>query len=249
MIVTAYVFASNHSATWFLAAGVYDDVHNTFTGTLGAYSGGQCFGCPYTSPSGVASGTVSISFTSPETGTMLFPGGSTQIQHEVFGYTNKTDYLLGEWSFSLGGGGIISTQWVVFSDHYTGSDGTVYAAGQEDGISGTAALATYLPNENAFIVVIADNAGYSFEYVFSGDDRRLLGLGAIFSTGTTPPTPADVSAGSRLLFPSELSGSPLSAPRIASVQTTATSRDAMLGQLDQMVQSARKSNVTAQLMR
>lgn len=212
MIITAYVYAHGGTATWFFAAGVYDNATNTFSAPFGAFSGGQCFGCPYTKPVGVPAGDLKVVFSSPETAVLTFGGVSIPIVHEVFGYPNQTDYFLGEWSFSLGGGGLISTQWIVFNDHYAGSDGTVYAAGQEDSTSGTAALAIYNQPTHSFIVVIQDNVGFDFEYVFPlGDDHRMLGLGAIFSTGTNPPTPSDPSSGNRLLFPSELNGStPLS---------------------------------------
>jgi len=206
MIVTAYVYAPSGAATWFLASGTYEDSTNTFSATLGGFSGGQCFGCPYSSPVGVNSGNLSIVFTSPETGTMTFPGGSTEIQHFLYGYANKTDYFLGEWSFSLNVSGLISTQWVVFNGHYTGSDGTVYASGQEDNISGTVALGAYYPSGNFFIVGVEDNTGFSFQYAFNlADDRRMLGLGTIYNTGTSPPQPTDPSSGSRLLFPADLS--------------------------------------------
>lgn len=205
MIVTAYVYSESGTATWFLAAGTYNNATSTFSAQLGAFSGGQCFGCPYSYPTGTARGTLTIVFNSPETATMTYPGGSTQIQHEAYGYANKTDYFLGEWAFTLDTSGFLSTQWIVFNDHYTGSDGTIYASGHEDGVSGTVALGAYYSSGNYFIVGILDNTGYSFEYLFQlGDDRRMLGLGTIYSTNSTPPQPNSPSAGSRLLFQAEL---------------------------------------------
>jgi hypothetical protein len=230
MVVTAYVYTSSGTATWFLAAGPYDNATSTFTTSLNAFSGGQCFGCSYSNPTSMGGGPLSIVFTSPETATMTFPGGSTQIQHEIYGYANKTDYFLGEWAFTLNTSGLLSTQWVVFNGHYTGSDGTVYASGQEDGVSGTAALGLYDAADNVFIVAIADNVGYSFEYLFQeGDDRRMLGLGTIYSSGTTPPQPTEISSGSRLLFPAELSSGTAPA-KVASAPPTADSRVEALAQ-------------------
>jgi|SRR5882724_6211276 len=138
--------------------------------------------------------------------TMTYPGGGTNIQHETYAYQSKREYFYGEWAFSLGGGGIISTQWVIFTGTYTGSDGTVYTSGQEDGVSGTAALGIFNSVSNQFIVVVQDNVGYDFYYQFPlGDDRRMLGLGTIEPVGTVPTSLPDPSSGSRLLFKSELS--------------------------------------------
>lgn len=242
MVVTAYVYTASGAATWFLASGVYNNATNTFSGQLGAYSGGQCFGCAYSTPSGTASGTLTIAFDSPETGTMTYPGGSTQIQHELYAYTNKTDYFLGEWAFTLDTSGLLSTQWIVFNDHYTGGDGTVYAAGQEDGVSGTVALGAYYSSGNFFIVGVADNTGYSFQYLFQlGDDRRMLGLGTIFSTGSNPPQPTSPSSGSRLLFPAELSAT-IAKARVTDARGTSGVR---VNQVEQSIQElARSYDVT-----
>ena len=207
MIITAYVYDAGHKATWFLASGTFDNATDTFVGTLGAYSGGQCFGCAYTPATGVAAGTVTIHFSSPESGVLTFPGGQTSIQHQNYAYGSKRDYFYGEWAFSLAQGTDLSTQWVVFNDTYTGSDGTPYISGTEDSVSGTVALGTYDTSENAFVVAIADNNGYSYIYQMNlGDDRRMLGAGTLTPTGVTPGTLTNVASGSRLLFRSELSG-------------------------------------------
>lgn len=238
MIVTAYVYSATGTATWFLASGTFNNATSTFTAQLGSFSGGQCFGCPYSYPSGTASGTLTIVFNSPETATMTFPGGSTQIQHEAYSYANKTDYFLGEWAFTLDTSGFLSTQWIVFNDHYTGNDGSVFASGQEDGVSGTVALGAYYSSGNFFIVGIADNTGYSFQYLFQlGDDRRMLGLGTIYSSNSSPPQPTSPSTGSRLLFQAELTQAkakarPLSASGIG---------DAQVQQLEQSIQDLARS--------
>ena len=205
MIVTAYVYDTGHKATWFLASGTYNNASNTFSGTLGAYSGGQCYGCAFTPATGTAAGTVSIHFTSTESGVMTFPGGQTTIQHQAYAYGSKREYFYGEWAFSLAQGTSLSTQWVVFNGTYTGSDGTQYISGTEDSVAGTVALGTYDTSQNAFVVAIADNVGDSYIYQMDlGDDRRMLGVGTLTPTGVTPGTLTNVASGSRLLFKSEL---------------------------------------------
>lgn len=205
MIVTAYVYDSGRKATWFLASGTYNQNTDTFSGTLGAYSGGQCFGCSYTQPGGVAAGTVTIQFSSPESAILTYPGGQTAIEHQAYAYGAKREYFYGEWAFSYAVSGQLTTQWVVFNSTYTGSTGTLYILGQEDSVSGTAALGTYDDATASFIVAIAENDGYTTLYQMpTGDDRRMLGLGTVTQTGVTPGNPTLASAGSRLLFLSEL---------------------------------------------
>lgn len=213
MIVTAYVYSQGGAATWFLASGQYDENANVFSATLGAYSGGQCFGCAFSSAHPVAAGTVSIHFTSAETGTMTFPGGSTQIQHEIYAYQNKNEYLYGEWAFNMDIAGTIDAQWVVFNTTFTGSDGTHYIAGAEDGVTGTAALGLYSTNPQGFIVIVGDIAGYTHSYAMPiFDDRRMLGLGVLEPPGVTPSSFPNVSAGSRILFRNEVAAKKLAAP-------------------------------------
>lgn len=213
MIVTAYVYSQGGAATWFLASGQYDEIANVFNSTLGAFTGGQCFGCPFSSAHGVAAGSVSIHFTSSETATMTFPGGSTQIQHEIYAYQNKNEYLYGEWAFNMDISGTIDAQWVVFNTTFTGSDGTHYIAGAEDGVSGTAALGLFSTNPQGFVVVVLDSVGYTHTYAMPiFDDRRMLGQGDLEPPGVTPTSFPNASAGSRLLFRSEVAAKKLAKP-------------------------------------
>lgn len=204
MVITAYVYANDKSATWFVAAGDYSNQTNTFTGTLDALTGGQCFGCPYTAPTGTSAGIVSIQFDSTETGTMTFPGGSTNIQHELFGYNSSQDYLMGEWIFSQFVSNSFDTQWVVFNST-TVINGITYESGAVDSVSGTAALGAFDDTSGDIIVVVDDNnTNTAHSYQFPAfDDRRMLGEGAIENVGVTPTTLTNPSAGVRLLFPAE----------------------------------------------
>ena len=63
---------------------------------------------------------------------------------------------------------------------------------------------------------VADATGYSFQYLYTlADDRRMLGRGTIYQTGTSPPTPTNPAAASRLLFQFELGAVTLSHPQSA----------------------------------
>ncbi|HZP65720.1 MAG TPA: hypothetical protein VFB32_05370 [Rudaea sp.] len=205
LVVTAYVYTASGAATWFIAAGPFDTTSTQFSAQLGAFSGGQCFGCTYSAATGVAEGTLTIKFTSPETGILYFPGGSTPIEHEIYGYSDQMDYLYGEWAFNMQIGSQIDAQWVVFNSTYTGTDGTPYISGTEDGVNGTAALGTFVASPPGFVVSVVDTTGNTHTYAMPVfDDRRMLGDGALEPPGVLPSSYPNVAAGNRLLFRSDL---------------------------------------------
>lgn len=210
MVVTTFIYSGSGAPLWFLSAGTYNENTSTFNGDLEQFSGGQCFGCPFKSPSYVEQGTLTIVFTGVETGTLYYPGGSTPIQHQLYGYNAQQDYLYGEWAFDINiGSGVFDTTWIVFYTTYT-SNGTTYIAGNEDNVNNTFALGEFVPSLGKFLILVRDNVGYDHEYLLSGDDRRMLGLGALYLSTDSPPNPTEVTSGSRLLFKNEIS-SPVSA--------------------------------------
>ncbi|HEY0232301.1 MAG TPA: hypothetical protein VGC55_13695 [Dokdonella sp.] len=205
MTVSAYAYSASGESLWYLGAGPYNNSANTFTTQMNTYSGGQCFGCGLSSPIADSAGTFQIVFSDLETATLHYPGGSSDLEHFVYGFASKQDYLLGLWSFSENAGGLISTQWINFGSHYTGSDGTIYVSGQGDNTSNTIALGQYVPSLGEFIVVIVDDVNYSHFYTMAGDDRRMLGEGETEPPNTNPTGNGAIAAASRLLYSSELS--------------------------------------------
>ena len=241
MVVTVFIYNSTGAPTFYQAAGVYNDSTSTLTATMAEFHGGQCFGCAYVAPSAAAVGTLKIVFNSPETGILYFPGGSTPIAHELFGYNSKNDYLYGEWAFDINiGFGIFDTAWLVFNSTFTGSDGTLYIAGAADNVSGTAALGAWNAGLAKFVILYDDDVGYSHEYILSGDDHRLLGLGALFQSSLSPPIPTSTTSGCRLLFKDELSGggvifATLKAPEHVQITADRTRLQALADRLQNLI--------------
>jgi hypothetical protein len=207
MIVTIFIYDTAGEPLWFLASGSYDANTSTFDSQLGQYSGGQCFGCVYTSPTGVAVGDFSIVFDTTETATLFFPGGSTPIEHELYGYTSKNDYFFGEWSFATDVAGSVVGQWVVFNSNFTGSDGTLYASGAQDSLANTGALGTFDVGSNSFIIAVEDPDGTTHTYQLQGNDHNMIGAGITEPSGVTPTTLTEAAAGGRILYEVELPAS------------------------------------------
>jgi hypothetical protein len=220
MIVTSYVFDQTGKQIWYLSVGVYDEHAQTFTSTFSNATDGSCLSCSYKTPNknGNAGGNVTIAFSSRESGTITFPGGSRQITHLNYGYSGgQTGYFDGEWQFSFSIiGGVVDGSWIVFpGTRYTGSDGKIYASGYQDGSSTTtAALGYYDPTSGLYLVAFNDGVGYTRTFGFSGDQQRMIGLGWFNADGQSISGSGYPAAGNRILSLSELQGggSPLAQP-------------------------------------
>jgi len=205
MVVSVYAYDNGGGPLWFLGAGPYNDSTNTFTITMNTFTGGQCFGCGYSGPTADPAGTFQFVFSDLETAVLHFPGGSTNLQHFVYGYATKQDYLLGLWSFSEHiATDVFSTQWINFNSHYTATDGTVYISGVGENSSSTAALGSYNAASGIFVVVIIDSVDYSHTYILVGDDRRMLGTGELEPPNVNPTGNGLVAAATRIADSSEL---------------------------------------------
>lgn len=74
LVVTGYSYGATGSPIWYLAAGPI--VGNVFSATLDKYVGGQCISCGYRAPvTNGNDGLMTITFSSPTSGTMTLPGG------------------------------------------------------------------------------------------------------------------------------------------------------------------------------
>jgi len=211
--VGVYAYDSTGKSAWYLAAGTYDASTGIFSGAASTFAGGQCLGCAYSDPTASPAGEFSITFSDAEHGTFMFPGGSYPIQHFVYGYGFKRDYLMGEWVLSLleppeNGMAQGRSQWIIFDTPI----GPYSIVGHDE--AGTEqALATYDLFSDTFTITvqgISSGAGVQEEvpvvYTLQGDDRRLSGTGVTasdapsngpypafaarlsFSTGTPPST-------------------------------------------------------------
>lgn len=193
MTLGIYAYDADGNATWYLGAGNYDPINNAFQGEFDSFSGGQCFGCAYSSPMNIPFGTVSIQFSDAEHGVLSYPGGSVPIEHFMYGYASKQDRLLGYWSFSAGiaDGNQLGPQtlgeFLTFDSHYDAGNGNVYVDGHGLVDSTVTALGTYSDADDTFVVDVTLPDGTIHHYEMQGDDTVLIGES---SYGNSAPTPA-----------------------------------------------------------
>ena len=111
MTLIFYVYETSGAPVWYYASGGYvlnGAGYPTMTATLGKYTGGQCLGCTFASPSGTDVGTVTVTFASAQRATLTLgsssgafgSGGGSSISLERFSFTDATNPLLGQWSFA-----------------------------------------------------------------------------------------------------------------------------------------------------
>jgi hypothetical protein len=207
MIVTTYVYDAAHEPTWYLSSGTYDHATGVFTSTYDSYTGGQCFGCPYTAPTAHvgAGGPITITFHTNQFATITYPGGSSDIVKFAYGFPTRTDVLYGEWAFTYETGGNVTGDWIVFDQQTTDPNGVIYAKGHAAGDTTVTALGLFNETAHEAQVLVTDGDTQRLYRYGAFDDRRGLGNATITVQGgqTAGPYP---STGTRLLYKSEVTG-------------------------------------------
>jgi hypothetical protein len=207
MIVTTYVYDESHDPIWYLSSGTYDHETGVFTSTYDSYTGGQCFGCPYTAPTAHvgAGGPITITFHTNQSATITYPGGSSDIVKFAYGFPGRTDVLYGEWAFTYETGGNVAGDWIVFDQPTTDPNGVVYAKGHAAGDTSVTALGIFSEAFREAQVLVTDGDTQRLYRYGVFDDRRGIGNATVTVQGgqTSGPYP---STGARLLYKSEVTG-------------------------------------------
>lgn len=97
-----YAYDQSGNAQWYIATGNMTNGQRDFTGTLEKFVGGQCVTCGYKAPqSNGNDGTISVTFTTEVSATVLLPGGKvTSITPFNFKYGDPPLGMLGSWVFT-----------------------------------------------------------------------------------------------------------------------------------------------------
>jgi hypothetical protein len=102
VFIATFVYQNNGSPIWYSGSGQLN-ASSTVTANLQRSDGGQCIGCPHTSPTtSNGAGPITVRFTSPSTGVVTWSGGTTNIERFNFALGNNLEQLLGEWVLTQG---------------------------------------------------------------------------------------------------------------------------------------------------
>ena len=209
MVVTSYVYTPQGAATWYVSAGTYNAATRTFTATFDANSGGQCLGCAYMRPQGIANagGPIRIVFDSYTSGQIFFDGGSARIVRQMYGYADRLAMMRGSFSLSFKAGGLVIGDWLVFNHYERDSNNVRYVAGYFDGYptSRLAVGTVTSTGESAFLLRDGD---YYDLFLMSMDDHRLWGRGWTYRVTSNPSGSGSPAYGVRMATPNEIGAAP-----------------------------------------
>jgi hypothetical protein len=219
MIVTTYVYEQSGDPIWYLSSGTYDHTTGVFQSAYDVFANGQCFGCPYAAPDHTGdAGPITITFTTNQTATQTYPGGSTDIVKFQYGFPSRTEVLYGEWAFSYENGGAVNGDWIVFDTPYTDpASGTQFVSGHAVGNATTTALGFWDPVRTEAEVEVTQGTTKRLYEFGAFDDRRAIGR-MTQTTDTTSIGPY-TATGARLLYKSELAVRVIGQGALGPVQT------------------------------
>jgi hypothetical protein len=88
--IGAYLYDPDGHAAWYVAGGTNADPYN-YSGPLYTMSAGQTLFGAYVAPAGPSAvGTITVHFSDDTHGTLTWPGGTVQIEREIFGTGDAT---------------------------------------------------------------------------------------------------------------------------------------------------------------
>ncbi|QOC21482.1 hypothetical protein IC757_10495 [Wenzhouxiangella sp. AB-CW3] len=193
MFIAAFHYAPDGSALWWVANGRYNDATGRMSGEFVEFAGGQCPGCPYSAP-GVVSGagsTVTIDFHSAVHATVQWDGESIPIERQYwrFAFDQPNLFLFGEFHFTAGGLGVYFGDRIYFDDSMTDNDGNEFLAGRvRDGGSDRIAVASFMPDQGVFSILLDSSTNYYKLFVFDMTKDRMEGISWTYQKDDEPST-------------------------------------------------------------
>lgn len=172
VFLATFIYDDSGNATWYTAAGPMTNA-TQFTAKLLKFQGGQCLTCPYRAPTNTGdAGDITINFTSANTATVTWAGGTTSIQRFDFAAQSEPpNSLLGEWVIVEGSQAspLYFGERITFNG--TIADNTVvggaYAVGSRTGSSTRIAIGTNSGPPVDYILLLDYSTSYYTAYQFS----------------------------------------------------------------------------------
>lgn len=196
MFFAGYLYAQDGSSEWYVAQGPYNHSSSRFSGELLLFRGGQCMTCTYRPPTLAPSpGQVTVTFTSPVSGSLTWPGGTIPITRALYGTTTDVRRVLGSWVFSAAVSTIESGDWLTMASLQNTEQGTAAV-----GINLALRTSVALVDSSGNLGVLVDSSTSYYDlYIFPlqtagvenlGDGRYWLYLKTGSPSGLGSPTRA-----------------------------------------------------------
>lgn len=196
MFFAGYLYAQDGSSEWYVAQGPYNHPSSRFSGELLLFRGGQCMTCTYRPPTlSPSPGQVTVTFTSPVSGSLTWPGGTIPITRALYGTTTDVRRVLGSWVFSAAVSTLESGDWLTMASIQNTAQGTAAV-----GINLALRTSVALVDSSGNLGVLVDSSTSYYDlYIFPlqpagvenlGDGRYWLYLKTGNPTGLGSPTRA-----------------------------------------------------------
>lgn len=189
LFLAAFVYRPDGPAVWYTGGGAMSS-DRTWSADLYETVYGQCIGCPYSAPTYIHRGSVSITFTSERAATISLLGSTLNVIRMDWANVGAAsrDALFGEWSITEGDPAFP----VYFGDRISlysprsDSSGT-YVAGNRTGSSSRVAVGTYSASSDAHAIMVDSSASYYTLYVFTMRTfNRVEGLSWTYLKSASP---------------------------------------------------------------
>ena len=188
LFFATFAYEANGAPTWLVSSGAMTSDRD-YSGTLLKASGGQCFGCAYVAPSFNNAGTMTLHFTSSQTGVITINGISISVKRFDF-WQNELipDAMMGEWSMVIGDSSfpVYEAERVVFYSKQSGSSG-VFLGGNRLGSSNNLAVVSYSASASSYSILLDSSTSFYRFFRFNTTGfNRLEGQFWIFDKSAQP---------------------------------------------------------------
>lgn len=228
LFMSAFVYRPDGSAAWYVGGGPMSS-DRAWSGDLFETVNGQCVGCSYRAPDLIASGRVSIAFTSERSASISLLGGTISVQRQDWSGSgsHSRDALFGEWSTTDGDPAFP----VYFGDRITlyspqsGSSGP-FAGGNRTGSSTRIAVGMYSASQGRYSILVDSSTSYYAFYVFTLNTlNRIEGATWTFRKNESPTGSGMYFVGHRTKSYARVRG--LNAPGVSKTTADEAGRDAI----------------------
>jgi hypothetical protein len=183
LFMATFAYFADGTPVWYVSAGRMNS-DTSYSGRLLRFSGGWCFGCARTTPTGTDVGSVQISFTGSTDRVAQITLFGTTIPIKRFDFTPASDNTntpqacYGEWSFVVGGRFEIATdaERLEFWEYYNAGNGSSvpFLGGNRSGSQFSwGAVCSYFPSSDKWSIFMASSSNFDryFEFTRTGINR------------------------------------------------------------------------------
>lgn len=209
VFMSGFLYEADGAPLWFVTSATYNQTNNRFDGDMLSLRGGQCLSCAFRPPVLQPSlGRITVSFTSPSTANLVWPGGSVPIVRQVYGVSEGIERTFGTFAFSTTGssGRLHFGNWLSFTrTQFDASLGT-YAIGSTE--SGRTAIAAFNADKSVILILVDASSSYWENYLVPTSyfgTREGSALWGTYLKTQTAPTPTAYASFHRV-FPSATAG-------------------------------------------